>query len=171
MHPEMARAGKVPFYTALLVAGLAFAVNLRYSGFVPIFTDPSGYVSAGARWLSGDVQKPVAFQFQPQFPNYENMGSPLAYRPGATPGTDVSEYPLGLPVFLAAAMAVGGELGATGPPAENLHMVCRATICRCRVRRAHQAPTLPRPVRSEPLPIACNRQFFTWPCAPRERSH
>ncbi len=102
----------VPFYLALLVAGLAFAVNVRYSGYVAIYTDPSGYVSAGARWLSGELQHPVAIQFQPQFPRHLEVGSPLGYRPGAVPGTDVVEYPLGLPVFLAACMAVGGELAA-----------------------------------------------------------
>ena len=108
--PSLSRP--VPFYVAVLVAGLAFAVDLRYSGFVAIFTDPSGYVSAGARWRSGEIQKPVHFQFQPQFPNPATMGSPLAYRPGAIAGTDVVEYPLGLPVFLAASMAVAGEMGA-----------------------------------------------------------
>jgi hypothetical protein len=102
----------VPFYLALLVAGLAFAVNVRDSGYVAIYTDPSGYVSAGARWLSGELQHPVAIQFQPQFPKHLEVGSPLGYRPGAVAGTDVVEYPLGLPVFLAACMAVGGELAA-----------------------------------------------------------
>lgn len=102
----------MPFYLALLVAGLACAVNLRYSGFVALFTDPSGYVSAAERWRTGEVQKPVHFQFQPQFPNPSTMGSPLAYRPGAIAGTDVVEYPMGLPVFLAAAMALLGETGA-----------------------------------------------------------
>ena len=108
--PSLSRP--IPVYVAVLVAGLAVAVDLRYSGFVAIFTDPSGYVSAGARWRSGDIQKPVHFQFQPQFPNSATMGSPLAYRPGAIAGTDVVEYPLGLPVFLAASMAVAGEMGA-----------------------------------------------------------
>lgn len=102
----------VPFYLALLVAALACAVNVRYSGFVAIYTDPSGYVSAGARWLSGDLQRPVPIQFQPQFPNHLEVGSPLGYRPAHTPGTDVVEYPLGLPVFLAACMAMGGEIAA-----------------------------------------------------------
>lgn len=107
-----AAAARAPVYVAVLVAGLAFGVNLRYNGFVAPFTDPSGYVSAGARWLSGDLQRPVAFQFQPRFPNPDTMGSPLAYRPGAIKGTDVQEYPLGLPVFIAASMAVMGEWGA-----------------------------------------------------------
>src|SRR5512139_2887301 len=102
----------VAFYLALLIAGLAFAVNVRYSGYVAIYTDPSAYVSAGPRWLARDLQRPVPFQFQPQFPAYREVGSPLGYRPGATPGTDVVEYPLGLPVFLAASMGVGGEQAA-----------------------------------------------------------
>jgi hypothetical protein len=102
----------VAFYLTLLIAGLAFAVNVRDSGFVAIYTDPSAYVSAGARWLARDLQRSVPFQFQPQFPAYREVGSPLGYRPGATPGTDVVEYPLGLPVFLAASMGVGGEQAA-----------------------------------------------------------
>jgi MFS family permease len=96
----------------LLVAAVTCAIEIRDNGFVAIYTDPSGYVSAGARWLSGEIQKPVHFQFQPTFPNADTMGSPLGYRPGAIKGTDVGEYPLGLPVFLAACMALGGELGA-----------------------------------------------------------
>jgi len=99
-------------YAALLVAALACAIEIRGNGFVAIYTDPSGYVSAGRRWLSGEIQKPVHFQFQPQFPHADTMGSPLGYRPGAIRGTDVDEYPIGLPVFLAACMGVGGELAA-----------------------------------------------------------
>jgi hypothetical protein len=100
------------FYVALLVAALACAIEIRDNGFVAVHTDPSGYVSAGARWLSGEIQQPVPFQFQPAFPHPDTMGSPLGYRPGAIKGTDVGEYPLGLPVFLAACMAAGGELAA-----------------------------------------------------------
>jgi hypothetical protein len=98
------------FYVALLVAALACAIEIRDNGFVAIYTDPSGYISAAARWRSGEVQKPVHFQLQPQFPRADTMGSPLGYRPGRIKGTDVGEYPLGLPVFLAACLALGGEL-------------------------------------------------------------
>jgi hypothetical protein len=108
----MLAADRIPRLLALLFAGLAFAAGVRYNGFAALYTDVSGYVSAGERWRSGEIQKPVAFQFQPVWPNHETMGSPLAYRPGAIKGTDVVEYPLGIPVFIAAATSVAGELGA-----------------------------------------------------------
>jgi hypothetical protein len=109
---QMDAAGKAPFYLALLVAGLAFAITVRFNGFVAPYTDPAGYVGAGSRWLAGDLYRPVAAQFHPQLPNRDSVGSPLGFRPGTVAGTDVSEYPLGLPVGLAAAMAPFGELGA-----------------------------------------------------------
>ena len=39
------------------------------------------------------------------------MAAPLAYTLGPERGTDVSQYPLGFPVFLAAADLVDRELG------------------------------------------------------------
>jgi hypothetical protein len=106
----MYAAGKIPFYIALLIAGLAFAITVRYNGFVGTYSDPAGYIGAGARWVAGQIEKPMPFQFQPQFPDYINVGSPLAYRPSARGGTDVEEVSIGLPLFVAAAMRIGGEL-------------------------------------------------------------
>jgi hypothetical protein len=106
----MYAAGKVPFYVALFVAGLTFAITVRFNAFIAPYSDPAGYIGAGARWVAGEIEKPMPFQFQPQFPDYINVGSPLAYRPSARGGTDVEEVALGLPVLVAAAMMIGGDL-------------------------------------------------------------
>lgn len=95
------------FYIALLIGGVSAGINVRYSWFVPIFTDTAGYVGSGARWFESDLYTPDQFQFLPQFRNFERLGSPLGFRPGAIKGTTVVEYPLGTGVFFAAGRAFG----------------------------------------------------------------
>jgi Dolichyl-phosphate-mannose-protein mannosyltransferase len=103
---------RLPFYLAVLIAGATIGITLRYSAYVPLAVDTSAYVSGGARWLQRDLQKPVHVHLLPRFPAPLEAGSPLGYRPGAIKGTDVVEYPAGLPMFIAAGMALMGEGGA-----------------------------------------------------------
>lgn len=83
---------------------------LRSSFFVAGGTDSSGYLSAAERWLEGELFAPAPLPLVATWPNASAAASPVAYRPGTIDGTDVPIYPLGLPVFLAAARSVGGPL-------------------------------------------------------------
>lgn len=95
----------------IVLATTFVAVAVRYAFFVAAISDSSGYVSEASRWLVHDLFGPQPFAFWPAWPDL-SLTTPLAYRAGTTPGTDVFVYPPGLPLTLAAAMAIGGSLAA-----------------------------------------------------------
>jgi len=95
---------------ALLIAGLVAAIGLRSAFFVAGGTDSSGYVSAAERWRAGDIFAPAPLHLWAAWPNAVPAASPVAYRPALISGTDIPVYPLGLPVFFAAAASLGGAL-------------------------------------------------------------
>lgn len=82
---------------------------MRHAFYVAGGSDSSGYISASERWLAGDLYAPVPLQLLPTLPA-PAAASPLAYRASLITGADVPVYPLGLPVFFAAARAAGGPL-------------------------------------------------------------
>jgi 4-amino-4-deoxy-L-arabinose transferase-like glycosyltransferase len=93
---------------AFVVAALAFAASVRLSTFVPWGTDAASYVESAYRWTLGD----------PAAPSTAITGDltvrdiPLGFRAGRDAGTNVSIYPQGYPVLMAAAWALAGEWAA-----------------------------------------------------------
>lgn len=101
----------IPLLVALL-AGLAFAVDVRYGVYAAHITDSSAYVAAGDLWRTGAIFRPVPLHLWGQWPGAYQSLSPLGFRIAQTTGAEVVEYPLGYPVLIAAATAVGGPYAA-----------------------------------------------------------
>ena len=95
---------------AILIAATVAAIGVRSNFFVAGGTDSSGYLSAAERWRSGELFAPAPLHWWATWPSAAASASPVAYRPSPSPGTDLSVYPLGLPVFFAAAQSIGGSL-------------------------------------------------------------
>ena len=90
--------------------------------------------------------------------------TPLGYRPGRTPGTLVPGYPLGLPLVMAAARRVAGEVGPflVGPALAALAVLAAYAIAarcarRTRWRHCRRAPGL-EPDRAVPDGAADERR-------------
>lgn len=100
--------------------------------FVAGGTDSSGYISAAERWRTGEIVKPAPLHLWATWPQALDAASPVGYRPGLTRGTDISVYPLGFPVFIAAAVAAGGALAAhlVAPAAAMLLTWCTFALGR-----------------------------------------
>ncbi len=96
-------------YAAATIAGLFAAITIRYSSFVGVIADSSGYISQAHRWLDGQLFGALALVHLPSWPN-PWLEVPLGYRLGNIAGTDVFVYPPGLPLMIAAAIGLGGEL-------------------------------------------------------------
>lgn len=93
-----------------MLAALFAAIAIRYTAYAAAMADASGYVSEAARWLGGAVFAAQPFSFWPAW--RLDLTMPLGYRAAPFPGADVFVYPSGLPLTMAAAMALGGELAA-----------------------------------------------------------
>lgn len=91
--------------------GLVFAISVGAGGFIPGGTDSSGYISAGDLWRRGDLYRPEPLHFWATWPNATESASPVAYRAGAIRGTEVSVYPPGFPMLIAAAVSLIAPLG------------------------------------------------------------
>jgi hypothetical protein len=104
-------ARSLPF-TVPLAALLALYVGVHHGSFVAAGSDSYGYVSQARFWLNGIplVQQPWVLDFP--WENREWIFSPLGYRPFSPDGTIVPTYPAGLPMLMAAFLAV---FGANGP--------------------------------------------------------
>ncbi len=102
----------IAVWLAVAVAGLTAAVSIRFHTFVASGTDQAAYIEAAHRWAAGRVAKPSPLQFSPVWSPPEFAAAPFGFRPGTARGTDVGEYPLGLPVLMAAAIRLGGPLAA-----------------------------------------------------------
>lgn len=98
-------------YAGALIAALSMAISVNAGGFVAGGTDSSGYISAGALWSNGDLYRPEPLHFWATWKNASESASPVAYRPGPIPGTEVSIYPLGFPLLCAAASSLVGSFG------------------------------------------------------------
>lgn len=97
-------------YAALLIAGLVFAVTVRSNLFVAGGSDSSGYLSASELWRTGFLYRPEPLVFWATWPSMPDVAFPLGYRSGPIRGTEVSFYPPGFPILLAAATEIGGPM-------------------------------------------------------------
>jgi hypothetical protein len=118
-------------YLALAMAAVVAAVCVRQGGFSAWGPDTCGYVSAGELWRHGDLHRPQPLPLWASWPNAAAVASPLTFRPGLVTGTEVSTYPLGFPVLIAAA-SFTGSFGAyiVTPAMAALLVWCAFTLAR-----------------------------------------
>ena len=108
----MNRSERAATVCALVIVALAIGITIRYSIFTAWGTDPAAYIHAGQGWARGDLFVPAEFVFWAPWSLDGEADSPLGHRPGPTKGTIVGQYPLGYPLLIAAAIRIGGDLGA-----------------------------------------------------------
>lgn len=101
-----------PWLAALLCAGLAFAVDVRFGVYAANITDSSAYVAAGDLWRTGEIFRPVPMHLWGHWPGANQSLSSLGFRPSFTHGIEVVEYPLGYPMLIAAATGLFGPQAA-----------------------------------------------------------
>ncbi len=95
-----------------LLAAIGSALAVRFSTFAPWGTDAGGYVEAAYRWADGRLLEPSPLALWAPWVWADGaVAVPLGFRPGLPSGTDVSEYPAGLPLLMAAALRLAGEAG------------------------------------------------------------
>src|SRR5215213_2153783 len=101
----------LPFAVPILVL-LALYISIHYGSFAAAGSDSYGYLSQARFWLDGipRIEQPWVQDFA--WKNREWVFSPLGYRPLSPDGTIVPTYPAGLPLLMAAFLAV---FGANGP--------------------------------------------------------
>jgi hypothetical protein len=97
---------------ALLIAALVVALTIRHNTFAAWATDSGAYIAAGRAWAKGEVFTPATFVFWAPWAAGGHLELPLGHVQGPIPGTITSQYPLGYPVLMAAAIKVGGPLAA-----------------------------------------------------------
>ena len=95
--------------TALLLASLV-GLTIRHSTFTPWGTDPAAYIGSAHLWARHEVVTPASLIFWASWSRDGILEAPMAHHPGLTRGTTVSDFPLGFPVLMAAAIRIGGEL-------------------------------------------------------------
>lgn len=103
-------ARALPFAVPLLVL-LAFYLGVHYGSFAVAGSDSYGYVSEARLWLSGVLRVAQPFVQDFSWPDREWVFAPLGYRPFSPDGTIVPTYPAGLPMLMAAFLAVLGDNG------------------------------------------------------------
>lgn len=102
-------------HAATIAVGIAivvFAVAMRTSLFEARASDQYGYISHAALWVRGNLEVDVPLAAEAPWPDATWTFSPLGYRPGLRPATIVPTYPPGLPLIMAALMALFGSFGA-----------------------------------------------------------
>lgn len=108
LHRWIGRA--LPFAVPLVVV-LAFYIGVHYGSFAAAGSDSYGYVSQARLWLGGFPRVEQSWVQDFSWPNREWVFSPLGYRPFSPDGTIVPIYPAGLPLMMAAFLAVLGDNG------------------------------------------------------------
>jgi hypothetical protein len=100
----------LPFAVPVVIV-LALYIGVHYGSFAAAGSDSYGYVSQARLWLSGipRVEQPWVQDFS--WPDRDWVFSPLGYRPFSPDGTIVPTYPAGLPMLMAAFIAVIGDNG------------------------------------------------------------
>ena len=95
----------------LVLAASAAAVGVAYGTYSASGADASGYVSQAQLLATGRsvMEEPLARQVA--WPDREWAFTPLGYRPGRTPGELAPTYPSGLPLAMAGAQVIAGEVG------------------------------------------------------------
>ncbi len=102
------RGGWIAAYAA--AALLAFAID--HGTFAASGSDASGYVSQAALLARGALVDREPLAAVEPWPDAVATLTPLGYRQGPAPGTLAPTYAPGLPLTMAAAMHVGGDLAA-----------------------------------------------------------
>ncbi len=91
--------------SALWVGGAGWWWGTKSAG----SADAHGYISQAALWLDGNLVVSLPMATTVPWQDAEWTFAPLGYRPGVERGTLVPVYPVGLPLVMAAAEAVGGR--------------------------------------------------------------
>lgn len=96
---------------AVISAAAIAGVGAGFGTYSASASDPSAYVSHSALIDNGRLSLDEPLARAVDWHEATWTFSPLGYRPGGAPGTIVPGYPLGLPLVMAAARRVAGELG------------------------------------------------------------
>ena len=95
---------------ALVIAAAAAGVGVAYGTYSASGADPSGYVSQAELFASARIVQDEPLAREGAWHEGTSTFAPLGYRPGQRPGELVPTYPPGLPLTMAAARVMGGEL-------------------------------------------------------------
>lgn len=101
-----------PPVLAVLLASVVFALGVALGSRAVGGSDSYSYLSQAQAWLSLDLLTPQPWMNDVPWPNAAASWIPLGYRLGVDGSSIVSIYAPGLPMLLAAAMAVGGACAA-----------------------------------------------------------
>lgn len=104
-----ARAHAAP--VALLLAAAVAAHAIAFGTFSTGGSDAYGYVNQAYDWYEGALPRPVPVAERLPFDVSDRLQAPLGYREGRQPQTIVPTYAPGLPLVMAAALAVAGACG------------------------------------------------------------
>jgi hypothetical protein len=91
-----------------IAAALALAIiGLRFGIFTAGSADSYGYVSQAYEWAHGELPRATPLPLALAWPSGDKQQTPLGYRPGPEPHTMVPSYAPGLPLMMAASLALG----------------------------------------------------------------
>ena len=96
---------------ALVIAAAAAGAGVAYGTYSASGADASGYVSQAELLASARIIQDEPLARQGAWREGTWTFAPLGYRPGQRSGELVPSYPAGLPLTMAAARRIGGELG------------------------------------------------------------
>jgi hypothetical protein len=96
---------------ALVLAASAAGAGIAFGTYAASGADAAGYVSQAQLLASGRLLQEEPLIRQVAWPEREWTFAPLGYRPGPNPGEVVPTYPSGLPLTMAGAQTIAGELG------------------------------------------------------------
>lgn len=96
---------------ALVIAASAAGAGVAFGTYSASGSDASGYVSQAELLASARIIQDEPLARQGDWREGTRTFAPLGYRPGQRRGELVPSYPSGLPLTMAAARKVGGELG------------------------------------------------------------
>lgn len=107
--PAPLRFGAAALYA--LIGGITAAVLVRFGTYAAAISDSSAYVAQGMQWRDGVLLRPGPLQLLGEWARATDLVLPLGFRVGTATGTEVGTYPLGMPLLVAAALRLAGELG------------------------------------------------------------
>jgi len=95
-----------------VIASIAGAIAILYGSFSASGADASGYLSHAAMLARGDLTRAEPLTAVADWPNALQTLAPLGWRAAFEPGRQVPTYPVGLPLLMAPAHALGSPLAA-----------------------------------------------------------
>jgi hypothetical protein len=119
-------------WIAVLAAGLTTAVAVRFNTLTPWGTDGAAYVEAAHRWAAARLFEPSPLPLTAPWTGEGAVTVPLGMRPGLISGTDISEYPPGFSILMAAALGLVGDLGPylVAPLSAGVIVLCASVLGR-----------------------------------------